>query len=187
MAIEAGDFKTGLTLLIEGNIYQVIDFQHVKPGKGAAFLNTKMRNLRNGRVIEKNYNANVKFDQAIIEKRDAQYSYSADGIYYFMDLESFETYEVQEDMVGFYKNFLLEGGNVALKFFEEEVLGIELPEKMELEVVDTINDAVAGNTATNCTKDAYLETGFLVKVPLFIKKGEKIIVNTNDGKYCSRA
>jgi len=187
MAIEAGDFKTGLTLLIDGNIYQVIDFQHVKPGKGAAFLNTKMRNLRNGRVIEKNYNANVKFDQAIIEKKDVQYSYEADGTYYFMDLETFETYEVTEEMVGFSKNFLLEGSTVALRFFENEVLGLDLPEKMALTVVDTINDAVAGNTATSCTKDATLETGFLVKVPLFIKQGEKIIVNTNDGKYCSRA
>jgi len=186
MAIEAGDFKTGLTLMIDGNIFQVLDFQHVKPGKGSAILRTKLKNLRNGSVQERNFNASTKFDQAIVDKKAIQYSYN-DGVdsYFFMDLETFDTYELTSEQVGFAKNFLIEGCNLSAKFFESELLGIEIPEKVELAVTET-SDAVAGNTATNCTKDAIVETGFLVKVPLFIKLGDKIVVNTNDGKYCGR-
>ena len=186
MPIEAGDFKTGLTLVIEGNIYQVLDFQHVKPGKGAAILKTKLKNLRTGGVLERNFATNIKFDQAVIDKREIQYSYEADGVYYFMDLETFETYELNSDIVGFAKNFLIEGATVKVKFFETEILCLDIDEKIEMTVTDT-TDAVSGNTATNATKDAYVETGFLVKVPLFVKVGDKIIVNTTDGKYCGRA
>lgn len=186
MPIEAGDFKNGLTVIIEGNLFQVIDFQHVKPGKGAALLKTKMKNLRNGNIVERNFNTTTRFDQAIIEKRDLQYSYDADGTYYFMDLTTFDTYELTEEVVGFAKNFLVEGCEVSAKFFEEEMLGLDLPDKMELLVTET-TDAVAGNTASTATKSATLETGLVVRVPLFIKQGEKVIVSTSDGKYCSRA
>ena len=186
MAIEAGDFKTGLTILIEGNIYQVLDFMHVKPGKGAAFLRTKLKNLRTGGIVEKSFNTSVKFDQAIIDKKDVQYSYNSGGMYCFMDMETFETYELTEEFVGYAKNFLVEGSMAIAKFFEDEILSVELPEKMDFEVIET-TDAVAGNTATNATKDATIETGLVVRVPLFIKQGERIIVSTVDGKYCSRA
>ncbi len=186
MPIEAGDFRTGLTLIIDGELYQVLDFLHVKPGKGAAILKTKLKNLRTGNVIERNFNTTIKFDQAIIEKKELQYSYSADNTYYFMDMETFDTYEISSDIVGFAKNFLVEGQMVKIKFFESEILGIDLPDKIELEVTETTG-AVAGNTATNATKDATVETGLLVRVPLFVKEGDKIIVSTDDGKYCGRA
>lgn len=186
MAIESGDFKTGLTLLIDGNIWQVLDFMHVKPGKGAAILKTKMKNLRTGSIMERNFNPNTKFEQAIINKKEVQYSYSADDVYYFMDMETYDTYELSAETVGFAKNFLVEGSTINVKFFESEVLCLDLPEKIDLEVT-VCDDAVPGNTATNATKDATLETGLTVKVPLFIKQGDKVTVSTSDGKYCGRA
>ncbi len=186
MAIEAGDFKTGLTLLIDGEIYQVLDFMHVKPGKGAALLKTKMKNLRTGGILEKSYNATTRFEQAIIDRREVDYSYYADETYYFMDRETYEMYELNQEVIGFAKNFLVEGQKVVVKFFEGELLNLDLPDKVELEVTETTG-AVAGNTATNATKDAKVETGLLVRVPLFIKEGDKIIVSTIDGKYNGRA
>lgn len=186
MAIEAGDFKTGLTLIIEGNIYIVLDFMHVKPGKGAAILKTKLKNLRTGAVLERNFNTTTRFEQALIERKVVQFSYSADDIFYFMDLETYETYELPATTVDFAKNFLIDGMEVALKFFGDEVLGIDLPDKVELVVTETV-DAVAGNTQGTATKDAIVETGLKVKVPLFVKEGEKIIVFTADGKYSGRA
>lgn len=186
MPIEAGDFRTGLTLLIEGNIYQVLDFMHVKPGKGAAILKTKLKNLRTGGIIERNFNTTTKFDQAIISRKETQYSYCIDGVYYFMDMESYDMYELDEEVVGFAKNFLKEGQTVVVKFFEDEILSLDLPEKIELVVTETTG-AVAGNTSTTATKDATVETGLVVKVPLFIKQDDVIVVSTADGKYCGRA
>lgn len=186
MSIGAGDFKTGLTLLIDGNIYQVLDFLHVKPGKGAAILKTKLKNLRTGSILERSFITTTRFETAMIEKKEVDFSYSSDGIYYFMDNETYEMYEINEDVIGFAKNFLVEGAKVVVKFFESELLGIDLPEKMELLVTDTTG-AVPGNTATNATKDAIVETGLSVRVPLFIKNGDKIIVSTSDGKYNGRA
>lgn len=186
MPIEAGDIKNGLTLLIDGNICQVLEFLHVKPGKGAAILKMKLKNLRTGGIIEKAFNTNVKFDQAQIDKKETQFSYAADGIYYFMDMDSYEMYELPEDIIGFYKNFLIEGATVSVKFFDNEVLSVDLPEKMELTVTETTG-AVAGNTQSTATKDAVVETGLTVRVPLFVKEGDKIIVTTSDGKYGGRA
>lgn len=185
MPIEAGDFKTGLTILIDGDIYQVLDFLHVKPGKGAAFLRTKLKNLRTGGIMEKSFNTTTRFDQAIIEKRDLQYSYNADGFYFFMDMETFEMYQLSEDQVGFSKNFILDGQIVSAKFFEEEILSLDLPERMPLTIVDT-TDPVSG-ASSNDTKEAWTETGLMVRVPMFIKKGDKILVYTSDGKYWGRA
>ncbi len=186
MPIEAGDFKTGLTLLIDGNIFQVLEFQHVKPGKGAAFLKTKMRNLRTGNILERSFNTTTRFDQAMIDRREMQYSYSADGLYFFMDLETYDMVQMEEAQVGFNKNFLIEGQNVICKFFEQEVLSLDLPEKVEFTVTET-TDAVAGNTQSSAMKDATIETGYVTRVPLFIKQGDRIVVYTADGKYCSRA
>lgn len=186
MAILAGDFKTGITLLIDGNIYQVLEFQHVKPGKGAALLKTKLKNLRTGGILEKSFNSTTKFNQAIIDKKKLQYSYSEFQSYYFMDMETFEMYELKDENIGFAKNFLVDGIEVNVKFFEGEIIGVELPEKITMEVTET-SDAVAGNTSSTATKDAIVETGFLVKVPLFVKLGDKLIISTADGKYCGRA
>ena len=185
MPIEAGDFKTGLTILLDGEIYQVLDFLHVKPGKGAAFLRTKLKNLRTGGIMEQSFNTTTRFDQAIIEKRDLQYSYNADGFYFFMDMESFEMYQLSDEQVGFSKNFIVDGQIVSAKFFEEEILSLDLPERMALTIVDT-TDPVSG-ASSNDTKEAWTETGLMVIVPMFIKNGEKILVYTSDGKYWGRA
>ena len=185
MAIEAGDFKTGLTLIVDGDPWQVIDFQHVKPGKGAAILRTKMKNLKTGATQERNFNANVKFDAAVIEKRPAQYSYSADNTYYFMDMESFETYELSEEQVGFNKYFLTESMEVQLMLFEGQLLAISVPDKVELVVAET-SPAIKGAPSTQ-TKDAVTDTGLTLRVPQFIEQGETVAVSTEDGKYAGRA
>ena len=185
MAIEAGDFKTGLTVMVDGDPWVVIDFMHVKPGKGAAILKTKMKNLKTGSTQERNFNANTKFDAATIEKKKASYSYESDGTYYFMDQETYDTYELSADQIGFNKYFLLDGMEIMLVFFEGNVLDISLPDRAELIVTET-SPAMPGAPSTQ-TKDATLETGLAIRVPQFIEQGEKIIVSTIDGKYVSRA
>lgn len=185
MAIEAGDFKTGLTLIVDGDPWVVLDFQHVKPGKGAAILKTKMKNLKTGSTQERNFNASTKFDAASIEKKNASYSYKDGDTYYFMDQETYDTYELSEEHIGFNKYFLLETMEVMLVFFEGKVLDVSLPDKVELTIIDT-TPAMKGAPTTQ-TKDATVETGLNVRVPQFIENGEKIIVTTADGKYSSRA
>ena len=137
MAISAGDFRTGLTLIIDGDPCQVLDFQHVKPGKGAAILKTKMRNLKTGAIQEKNFNASTKFDQANISKKAAQFSYEADNTFYFMDMETYDTYELSEEQVGYNKYFIVEGTEVYLVFFEGLLLNVSVSEKVELTIVET--------------------------------------------------
>lgn len=185
MAIEAGDFKTGLTLIVDGDPWVVLDFQHVKPGKGAAILKTKMKNLKTGSTQERNFNASTKFDAASIEKKNATYSYKDGDTYFFMDTETYDTYELSEEHIGFNKYFLLETMEVMLVFFEGKVLDVSLPDKVELTIIDT-TPAMKGAPTTQ-TKDATVETGLNVRVPQFIENGEKIIVTTADGKYSSRA
>ncbi len=185
MAIEAGDFKTGLTVIVDGDPWVVIDFMHVKPGKGAAILKTKMRNLKTGSTQERNFNASTKFEAANIEKKKASFSYESDGTYYFMDQETFDTYELSEDHIGFNKYFITDSMEVMLVFFEGNVLSISLPATVELTVVET-SPAIPGAPSTQ-TKDAKTETGLSIRVPQFIEQGEKILVFTEDGKYSSRA
>ena len=185
MAIESGDFRTGLTLLIDGDPWTVLDFQHVKPGKGAAILRTKMKNLRTGQTLERNYNANTKFEPAMIERRIVQYSYNSDNTYYFMDGETFEMYELSEDQVGFNKYFLVENMEVSLMMHDGLLLSISVPDKVELTVVDT-TPAVKGAPSTQ-TKDGVTDTGLTLRIPQFIEPGEKILVSSIDGKYSSRA
>ena len=185
MAIEAGDFKTGLTLIVDGDPWQVIDFQHVKPGKGAAILKTKMKNLKTGATQERNFNASTKFDAAMIEKKKVTFSYMADTSYYFMDMETFETYELSEELVGFNKYFIIDGLEVFLMLFEGEVLTVSVPATVDLTVVET-SPAIKGAPSTQ-TKDAVTDTGLSLRVPQFIEQGEKISVTTADGKYSSRA
>ncbi len=185
MAIESGDFKTGLTLIVDGDPWVVLDFMHVKPGKGAAILKTKMKNLKTGATQERNFNASTKFDAANIEKKKAQFSYVSDGTYFFMDNETYDTYELSEDQIGFNKYFIIEGSEIMLMFFEGEVLSISLPATVELTVAET-SPAIKGAPSTQ-TKDAVTDTGLSLRVPQFIEQGEKILVFTEDGKYSSRA
>ena len=185
MAISAGDFKTGLTVIVEDDPWVVLDFQHVKPGKGAAILKTKMRNLKTGSVQEKNFNASTKFEQANISKKTAQFSYKDGDTYNFMDMETYETYELSEEHIGFNKYFIVEGAEVSLMFFEGELLSVSVPEKVELVVTET--DAAIKGAPSNQTKDAVTETGLTLRVPQFIEPGEKIVVFSTDGKYAGRA
>ena len=184
--IGVNDIKNGMTLIIEGNIYQVIEFLHVKPGKGSAFMKTKLRNLRTGGIVEKTFNTNVKFEKANINKMNSQYLYSMGDTYYFMNMETYEQLELSKDQIGDSANYLIENMNVYIILFEGELLGIDLPDKVEFTVVET-EPAVRGNTTNNAMKDAKVDTGMIVKVPLFIEQGEKILVTTSDGKYSSRA
>lgn len=184
--IEVNDIKTGMTLIIEGGIYQVVDFLHVKPGKGSAFMKTKLKNLRTGGTVERTFNTNVKFEKANIEKSNVQYLYNTGDVYNFMNMETYEQLELSADQLGDDKNYLIENMTVMVSFFQGELLGVILPDKIEMTVVAT-EPAVKGNTTNNATKDATVETGMNVRVPLFIEQGEKIIVSTADGKYVSRA
>ena len=184
--INVNDIKNGMTLIIEDNIYQVVEFLHVKPGKGSAFMKTKLKNLRTGGTVERTFNTNVKFEKANIQRSSVQYLYNTGNTYNFMNMETYEQIELTEDQVGDNKKYLLENMLVDIVMFEGELLGIVLPDKVEFTVVET-EPAVKGNTTNNALKDAYVETGLLVKVPLFIEQGEKILVTTADGKYSSRA
>lgn len=186
MMISTSDFKTGLTILYENNIFQIIEFMHVKPGKGSAFVRTKLRNLRTGAVIDHTFNAGVKVDRAHIEKVNMQYLYAAGDVYTFMNMETYEQIEIPLMQIERELKFIYEGMNVDIIFYDgKEILGVDLPDKVTLEVVDTM-DAVKGDTKTNAMKDAIMQTGLLVKVPMFIANGEKIIVSTHDGSYVSR-
>lgn len=183
--IDTSDFKTGLTILYNNQIFQIIEFQHVKPGKGQAFVKTKLKNLRTGSNIEYSFNAGERLEQAIIEKRKHQFLYGGDT-YCFMDLETYDQVEIPEERLKWESKFLIEGMSVEIVFYGTEILGVNLPEKMVMEVTES-TPAVAGNTATNALKEVTVETGLVVKVPMFINQGDKIIVTTWDGKYSSRA
>lgn len=184
--ININDIKNGMTVVIDGNIFLILEFQHVKPGKGPAFVRIKLRNLRTGSTIEQTFNTNIKFEKALIEKKPMQYLYSNGDMYNFMNMETYEQIDLSKDALGDDAKYLKEGIDADVTFYKGEVLGINLPEKIEYEVTST-EPAVKGNTATNATKEAVLENGLTVKVPLFISQGERIIVSTKDGKYDSRA
>jgi len=179
------DIKNGITFVLDGSIYQVIEFLHVKPGKGPAFIRTKIKNLRTGATIERTFNTNIKLEKAIIDKQKAQYLYQSGDVYNFMNMETYEQIELSKDQIGDDVLLLKENLEVELSFYNGELLGIILPEKIEMKIVHT-EPGVKGNTATNATKDAEVETGLIVKVPLFIEQGETIII-TREGKYDSRA
>ena len=183
--INVNDFKVGMTISYENNIYQVLEFQHVKPGKGAAIVKTKLKNLRTGSIVEQTFNAGIKVPTAHISKTKMQFLYSTGDSYSFMNMETYEQIDVDIKQIENEAKFLKEGLEVIIIFFESELLGIELPEKVDYVITET-EPAVKGNTATNATKDATLETGMTVRVPLFIEQGEEIIVSTKDGKYVSR-
>lgn len=174
-----------MTFVLDGQIYQVLEFLHVKPGKGPAFIRTKIKNLRTGATIEKTFNTNIKLEKAIIDKQNAQYLYNSGDVYNFMNMETYEQIELTKEQLGDDALLLKENLEVDLSFYNGELIGIILPDKIQMKVVHT-EPGVKGNTATNATKDAELESGLVVRVPLFIEQGEDIII-TREGKYDSRA
>ena len=184
--VVAGDFKNGITFEMEGNVFQVIEFQHVKPGKGAAFVRTKMKNVITGAVIERSFSPTDKFDSAFIERRDMQYSYSDGDLYYFMDMESFDMVPLNAEVLPDSFKFVKEEMMCKLCSFKGKVFSVEPPTFVELEITDT-DPGFAGNTATNTLKPATVETGAEIKVPLFIEVGEVIKIDTRTGEYLSRA
>jgi len=183
--INVNDFKTGVTITYENNIYQVLEFQHVKPGKGAAIVKTKLKNLRTGSIIEQTFNSGIKVETARVEKIKMQFLYATGDVYTFMNMETYEQVELNASQIANELKFLKESLEVLLFFYESEMIGIELPEKIDYVITET-EPAIKGNTATNATKDATIETGMTIRVPLFIEQGEEVIVSTKDGKYVSR-
>ncbi len=179
------DIKNGMTFILEDNIYLVLEFLHVKPGKGPAFVRTKIKNLKTGATIEKTFNTNIKLEKALIEKKDMQYLYNASDTYYFMDNETYEQVEISKDKIENESDYLVENSNVELVFYKGDLIGVNLPEKIEVVVVST-EAAVKGNTATGAMKDAVVNTGLTVKVPLFVGEGETIVISSTDGRYLSR-
>lgn len=183
--IAAGDFRNGVTIEMDGGIYQIIDFQHVKPGKGAAFVRTKLKNIKNGGVVEKTFRPTEKCPKAHIERKDMQYLYSDSGMYNFMDTETFDQIALSEDQVGDSLKFVKENDMVKILSHNEDVFAIEPPLFAELEITDT-EPGVKGDTATGATKPAVVETGANVLVPLFVNQGDKIQIDTRTGEYMKR-
>lgn len=184
--ISTNDLKNGVTIEVDGAIFIVMDTQHVKPGKGAAIVKAKLKNLRTGAIFEKTFNAGIKVPTARIEKQLMQYLYMMGDVYYFMNMATYEQLELNIASVGDNAKFLKENLEVYITSYEGEILGIDLPDKIELKIIHT-EAAVKGNTTNNALKDAECETGLMVRVPLFVEEGENIIVSTSDGKYVSRA
>ena len=183
--ITAGDFRNGKTFEMDGKIMQVVEFQHVKPGKGAAFVRTKMKNIVTGAVTETSFNPTAKFEEAFIERKDYEYSYNDGDLYYFMDPETYDMTPLNKDVLGDGFQFVKENTMCTLVSYKGSVFSVEAPNFMELEVTAT-EPGVRGDTATNVTKPATVETGAEIKVPLFINEGEKIQVDTRTGEYLGR-
>ncbi len=184
--VTAGDFKNGVTFEMDGKVYSIIEFQHVKPGKGAAFVRTKIRDVINGSVTEKTFNPTEKFPTAFIERKDMEYSYEDGGLYYFMDQETYDMIPVDASNLSDNFKFVKENMVCKVLSYKGNVFGVEPPTFVELAVSKT-DPGFAGNTATNATKPAVLETGAEIKVPLFIEEGEVIQIDTRTGEYLSRA
>lgn len=184
--ISAGDFRNGATFEMDGSVYSIIEFQHVKPGKGAAFVRTKIRNVITGAVTERTFNPNDKFPTAFIERKDMQYLYNDGDLYYFMDPDSFEQIPISGSVLGDNFKFVKENMDCKILSYKGSVFGVEPPNFVELEIVKT-DPGFKGDTATNATKPATVETGAEIKVPLFINEGEKIRIDTRTGEYMERA
>ena len=184
--ISAGEFRNGVTIQFEGRLYQIIWFQHVKPGKGAAFVSTKLKNIVDGGVIERTFRPTEKVDRAVIERKDMEYLYNDGDIYYFMDGETYEQIGLSKDQIGDALTFVKENEHVKILSHEGNVFGIEPPLFVELEVTHT-EPGVKGDTATNVMKPATLETGAVIQVPLFIDLGTKVKIDTRTGEYLGRA
>ena len=184
--ISVNDFKTGLTIEVDNGIWRVIDFQHVKPGKGAAFVRSKLRNLRTGAIQEKTFRAGEKVSKAQIDNRKMQYLYASADQHIFMDTESYEQFEMSASSIEHELKFLKENMEIAIMLYHGETIGIELPNSVVLEVTET-EPGIKGDTSSGGTKSATLQTGLTVQVPFFINQGDKLTINTTDSSYVSRA
>ena len=184
--LTAGDFKNGVTFEMDGKVYQVIEFQHVKPGKGAAFVRTKYRDVVTGAIREASFNPTAKFENAVIERRDLEYLYNDGELYYFMDPESYEQIPLNSDKLGDNFKFVKENTVCRISSFKGNVFSVEPPTFVELAVTET-EPGVRGDTATNVTKPATLETGAVIKVPIFINEGDVLRIDTRTGEYLERA
>ncbi len=184
--ISAGDFRNGVTFEMDGSVWQIVEFQHVKPGKGAAFVRTKIRDVINGTVIEKTFNPTEKFPTAFIERKDMEYSYSDGDLYYFMDGETYELIPINKSELSDNFKFVKENMTCKVLSYKGKVFGVEPPVFVELQITQT-DPGFKGDTATNTTKPATLETGAEIRVPLFINEGDMIRVDTRTGEYLERA
>ncbi len=184
--VTAGDFKKGLTIEIDGQVWVIVDFQHVKPGKGAAFVRTKIKNVQTGSVLEKSYNPTEKFENAIVEKKEMEYLYSDGELYHFMDTETYEQLPLNFDKVEDALPYMKENTPVTIKFFKGEAFSVEPPNFVVLEVTET-EPGFKGDTATAGNKPAIMETGAKIMVPLFVNQGDKIRIDTRTGDYMERA
>ena len=183
--LTAGDFKNGVTFEMEGKVYQVIEFQHVKPGKGAAFVRTKYRDVVTGAIREQSFNPTAKFENAVIERKDLEYLYNDGELYYFMDPETYDQVPLNADKLGDNFKFVKENTTCRISSWKGSVFSVEPPTFVELAVTET-EPGVRGDTATNVTKEATLETGAVVKVPIFINEGEVLKIDTRTGEYVER-
>ncbi|MBI5975312.1 elongation factor P [Staphylococcus canis] len=184
--ISVNEFKTGLTISVDNGIWKVLEFQHVKPGKGSAFVRSKLRNLRTGAIQEKTFRAGEKVETAMIENRRMQYLYADGDNHIFMDNESFDQIELETSYIEYELKFLKANMDVQVQMYEGEIIGVELPKTVELEVTET-EPGIKGDTATGATKSATVETGYTLNVPLFVNEGDILVINTSDGSYVSRA
>jgi elongation factor P len=185
VAISTADFRTGLTIGTEGGIFQIIEFQHVKPGKGGAFVRTRLRNLRTGSVTDKTFRAGERMEQAMIERRAMQFLYRAGDEYTFMDMETFDQTSLPQENIGDGASYLKPDMEVSVVRYEDELLGVEIPNTVDLAISET-DPGLRGDTATGGTKPAKLESGAVVNVPLFIDEGDVIRVDTRTGQYVQR-
>jgi elongation factor P len=183
--ITTNDLKTGITLELDNGLFQVIDFQHVKPGKGSAFVRTKLRNVKSGNVFDRTFNAGIKVEQAIINREDMQFLYRDGDDYVFMNNESYEQMNVDPVALGETADYLIEGMSAQVAFFNGEIIGVEIPASVELTITET-EPGVQGDRVSGARKPATLETGKVVQVPLFVEIGEKIRVDTRTGDYMTR-
>ena len=186
MAVSTNDLRNGMTLNLPEGLFNVIEFQHVKPGKGGAFVRTKLKNQRTGAVIERTYRADEKLEQAIIDKREMQFLYRDSGEYVFMDTRSYDQLQVETGLLGDAANYLKEGDDAELQFFGDEIVGVELPAAVELTIAET-EPGLQGDRVSGARKPATLETGLVIQVPLFVNPGEKVRVDTRTGEYLTRA
>lgn len=184
--ISTNEFKNGMTIYVEGVLYQIVEFQHVKPGKGGAFVRTKLKNFKTGAVVDKTFRAGEKFEQAVVNRRAMQYLYNDGSDYVFMDTESYEQISVPTSFLSDETKFLKENMNVLIAIHDGQPIGLEMPITVELEVTET-DPGLKGDTASGGTKPATLETGAIIQVPLFIKVGDVVKVDTRTGDYITRA
>ncbi|MCR5736960.1 MAG: elongation factor P [Eubacterium sp.] len=183
--VTAGDFKNGITIEYDGKIYQIVEFQHVKPGKGAAFVRTKLKDIKNGGVVETSFRPTEKFENAHIDRKNMQYLYNDGDLYYFMDGETYDQIAISKDNVGDALKFVKENEEVKICSCNGDIFAIEPPITVELVITET-EPGFKGNTATNATKPAIVETGATVYVPLFVEQGETIVIDTRTGEYSKR-